>query len=66
MLRTYGTVVCFFRSGNTDNERYSTFGFSTEAGLDDDSGLWPTSYPVNELTDEAEMAIIDLVKKAVR
>ncbi|WP_104165729.1 DUF1801 domain-containing protein [Arthrobacter sp. SX1312] len=61
-----GKVVCFFRSGHTDSERYSTFGFSTEARLDDDSGLWPTSYAVNELTDEAERAIIALVKDAVR
>src|SRR5699024_181806 len=32
-----GKVVCFFRSGNDDKERYSTFGFTPEAGLDDDS-----------------------------
>ncbi|HEY8582298.1 MAG TPA: DUF1801 domain-containing protein, partial [Capillimicrobium sp.] len=41
-----GKVVCFFRSGHDDQERYSTFGFSAEAALDDASGLWPTSYAV--------------------
>ncbi|MEU6641293.1 DUF1801 domain-containing protein [Saccharomonospora sp. NPDC046836] len=60
-----GKVVCFFRSGHDDKERYSTFGFTPEANLDDDSGLWPTSYAVTELTDEAEENIAVLVKKAV-
>lgn len=60
-----GKVVCFFRSGHVDKERYSTFGFTVEANLDDDSGLWPTSYAVTELSDEAEETIAALVKKAV-
>lgn len=60
-----GTVVCFFRSGQGDKERYSTFGFSTEAALDDDSGLWPTSYAVTELTEEAADRITTLVRRAV-
>ncbi|MFV2100845.1 DUF1801 domain-containing protein [Micromonospora sp. LOL_024] len=58
-------VVCFFRSGHADKERYSTFGFTTEANLDDDSGLWSTSLAVTELTDEAEKTITTLVRKAV-
>ncbi|AQU65320.1 DUF1801 domain-containing protein [Streptomyces niveus] len=60
-----GKVVCFFRSGQADKERYSTFGFTTEAGLDDDSGLWPTSFAVTELGEKAEATIAALVKKAV-
>ena len=60
-----GKVVCFFRSGHVDKERYSTFGFTTAANLDDDNGLWPTSYAVTELSDKAEEAITTLVKKAV-
>ena len=60
-----GKVVCFFRSGHQDKERYSTFGFTAEAHLDDDAGLWPTSYAVSELTEKAEKAIIELVEKAV-
>ena len=34
-----GKVVCFFRSGDVDKERYSTFGFTPEAHLDDDAGV---------------------------
>ncbi|MFF5991433.1 DUF1801 domain-containing protein [Prauserella flavalba] len=60
-----GKVVCFFRSGQVDKERYSTFGFNPEAKLDDDSGLWATSFAVAELSDEAEETIAALVKKAV-
>lgn len=60
-----GKVVCFFRSGSVDKERYSTFGFTPEANLDDDSGLWPTSYAVTELSDKAKETLTTLVKKAV-
>lgn len=60
-----GKVVCFFRSGQGDKARYSTFGFSTEANLDDDSGLWPTSYALSELTEAAEKSIAELVTKAL-
>lgn len=58
-------VVCFFRSGQDDKERYSTFGFSPEANLDDESGVWATSFAVAELTVEAEKTISKLVKRAV-
>lgn len=60
-----GKVVCFFRSGHTDKERYSTFGFTPEANLDDESGVWPTSYAVTELTAEAESTIAEQVRAAV-
>jgi uncharacterized protein YdhG (YjbR/CyaY superfamily) len=60
-----GKVVCFFRSGHVDKEPYSTFGFTAAGNLTDDSGLWPTSFAVTELSDEAEKTITDLVKKAV-
>ncbi|WP_160050292.1 DUF1801 domain-containing protein [Nocardiopsis sp. FR4] len=60
-----GKVVCFFRSGSADKERYSTFGFTPEADLDDDSGLWPTSFAVSGLGEETEKAIAALVRKAV-
>src|SRR4051794_4874129 len=46
-----GKVVVFFRSGLGDKARYSTLGFSSEATLDDDSGIWPTSYALDHLTD---------------
>lgn len=60
-----GKVVCFFRSGQGDKERYSTFGFSAQAALDDASGLWPTSYAVTELTEESADRIAALVRQAV-
>lgn len=60
-----GRVVCFFRSGHDDRERYSTFGFTPESALDDDSGLWPTSYAVEELSDAAAKTLAALVEKAV-
>ncbi|MCC3763395.1 DUF1801 domain-containing protein [Glycomyces sp. TRM65418] len=60
-----GKVVCFFRSGKGDKERYSSFGFTAEANLDDDSGIWPTSYALTDLTDAGEAALRKLVKKAV-
>ena len=52
-----GTVLCFFRSGQGDTERYSTFGFTVQADLDDESGLWATSYA---LTEPAEAAWTEL------
>ncbi|MFC4604931.1 DUF1801 domain-containing protein [Rhodococcus kronopolitis] len=59
-----GKVVCFFRSGHADKERYSTFGFTAEAHLDDATGLWPTSYAVTELSAEAVAVITALVRKS--
>ncbi|MCD0446495.1 DUF1801 domain-containing protein [Glycomyces sp. A-F 0318] len=61
-----GKVVCFFRSGQVDKERYSSLGFTTEANLDEDGGLWPTSYAVTELTEAGEATVSRLVKQAVR
>ncbi|GAB4001046.1 hypothetical protein GCM10029992_35180 [Glycomyces albus] len=60
-----GKVVCFFRSGKADKERYSSLGFTTEANLDEDGGLWPTSYAVTELSEEAEARVRRLVERAV-
>ncbi|RYV53033.1 DUF1801 domain-containing protein [Pengzhenrongella frigida] len=60
-----GKVVCFFRSGQVDKARYSTFGFSTEATLDDDSGLWPTAYALTEVSEAGAAAMTQLIRKAV-
>lgn len=59
-----GKVVCFFRSGKDDGERYSTFGFTPESELDDKSGMWPTSFAVVEMSEAVEKKIAKLVKKA--
>jgi len=58
-----GKVVCFFRSGRKDGERYSTFGFTPEAGLDEEHGLWATSFAVTELTGQGEATIRRLLAR---
>ncbi|ABP54624.1 iron chaperone [Salinispora tropica] len=60
-----GKVVCFFRSGQGDKQRYSTFGFAPEAKLDEERGLWATSFALAELTDKAEVAIKKLLRTAL-
>ncbi len=59
-----GKVVCFFRSGQMDKERYSTFGFSVQASLDDGCGLWPTSYALTDPSEAAWKQLADLVERA--
>src|SRR3954451_21514316 len=45
-----GKVICFLRSGLADKTRYSVFGFSESASLDEDGGMWPTSWAMTSLT----------------
>lgn len=59
-----GKVVVFFRSGKDDKERYSTLGFSSQATLDDDGGLWATSYALDHLDEKGEQAIAALIRTA--
>ena len=61
-----GKVLCFFRSGLADRTRYSVFGFDETASLDEDSGMWPTSWALTSLGPAAEAAITELVRRAVR
>jgi uncharacterized protein YdhG (YjbR/CyaY superfamily) len=58
-------VVCFFQSADKFKSRYSTFGFSDTANLDQGE-MWPTSFAVQELTPAVEKKLASLVKKAVR
>jgi uncharacterized protein YdhG (YjbR/CyaY superfamily) len=58
-----GKVVCFFRSGAGDHERYSTLGFTAEAALDDPTGLWPTSFAVEHLSEQAVEVLTGLVRR---
>ena len=60
-----GKVVVFFRSGLMDKERYSTFGVSSRANLDDASGIWPISYAIAESTDDVWNTILEIIKQAV-
>ena len=59
-----GKVLCFYQSGRKFKTRYSTFGFSDEAKLDD-GRLWPTGFALLELGAAEEAAIAALVKRAM-
>lgn len=59
-----GKPVVFFRSGQGDKERYSTLGFSSLSALDDEAGLWPTSYALVGIDDAAAETIARLVERA--
>ena len=56
-------VVCFFQPATKFKTRYSTFGFSDKANLDD-GNMWPNAYALMELTSTEEARIAALVKKA--
>jgi uncharacterized protein YdhG (YjbR/CyaY superfamily) len=55
-------VICFFRGA--EKERYITLGFNPDAKLDD-SNMWPIAFAVIELSDQEEIRIKEIVKKAV-
>ena len=57
-------MVCFFQPGQKFKTRYSTFGFSDKANLDE-GHMWPNAYALTELTPAEEAKIRALVKKAV-
>ena len=59
-----GNVVCFFQGAQKFKTRYSTFGFSDKANLDE-GDMWPTGFAVKALTGADEARIAALVKKAV-
>jgi len=59
-----GKVVCHFQPAEKFKSRYSTFGFTDEANLDE-GALWATGFALTELTREVETQIAALVKRAV-
>ncbi|MEO9248776.1 hypothetical protein ABDK96_13905 [Citricoccus nitrophenolicus] len=59
-----GKVLCFFRSGQMDKERYSTFGVSNLAALDTSDGFWPTSYALQDPSEEAWEHLGEVVRRA--
>lgn len=59
-----GKVICFFQSGKKFKTRYSTFGFSDSAKLDE-GRMWPAGFAILELTAAEEARIAALVKRAV-
>ena len=60
-----GEVVCFFRSGQDDHERYCTFGFTPEARLDEPQGIWPMGYAVTKADAEVEQTLVELLRRAL-
>jgi uncharacterized protein YdhG (YjbR/CyaY superfamily) len=58
-----GKVVCFFQSSQKFKTRYSTFGFSDTAKLDE-GAMWPVAFALKELTAAEEARISALVEKA--
>jgi hypothetical protein len=56
-------VVCFFQPALKFKTRYSTFGFSDKANLDE-GNMWPNAYALKGLTVAEEARISALVKKA--
>jgi len=60
-----GDVICFFQSAQKFKARYSTFGFSDKANLDE-GAMWPTAFALKTLTSVEEAKIEALVKKAVK
>ena len=59
-----GKIVCFFQSAQKFKTRYSTFGFSDSANLDE-GAMWPTAFALKTMTAVEEAKIGKLVKKAV-
>jgi uncharacterized protein YdhG (YjbR/CyaY superfamily) len=58
-----GQVVCFFQPSAKFKTRYSTFGFSDKANLDD-GAMWPVAFALTELTPDVEARITALVQAA--
>jgi uncharacterized protein YdhG (YjbR/CyaY superfamily) len=58
-----GKLICFFQAASKFKVRFSTFGFSEHANVDDGE-FFPTAYALIELTPKVEKEIVRLVKKA--
>ncbi|WP_151770616.1 iron chaperone [Streptomyces abyssomicinicus] len=58
-----GKVLCFFKCAGKFNTRYSEFGFSDVASLDEGS-FWPSAYALTEITDDVAERLAELVRKA--
>jgi hypothetical protein len=59
-----GKVLCWFKSAQKFETRYTTFGFSDKANLDE-GALWPVAFALKKLTATEEARIVALVKQAV-
>ncbi len=60
-----GKVVCFFQGAGKFKTRYSSFGFTDAAHLDD-GAMWPVAFALVKVTADEERRIGALLKQAVR
>jgi uncharacterized protein YdhG (YjbR/CyaY superfamily) len=60
-----GKVVRFFQGAHKFRTRYSVFGFTDAANLDE-GAMWPVSFALKELTPEVEARLQELVRRALR
>lgn len=51
-------------AGQAAGTRCSVLGFDAAARLDEDGGMWPTSWALTRLDTAAEAAITELVRRA--
>ncbi len=59
-----GKVLCFFQPASKFGARYGTFGFNDVAQLDDGE-VWPVTFAITTMTDEAKKQVAQLVRRAV-
>jgi uncharacterized protein YdhG (YjbR/CyaY superfamily) len=59
-----GKVICYFKNAGKFKMRYSEFGFSDSASLDEGS-MWPIVYALTKLSKADETRITELVKQAL-
>ncbi|MDH6223213.1 MULTISPECIES: DUF1801 domain-containing protein [Streptomyces] len=58
-----GKVLCFFKCAGKFGTRYSEFGFSDVAALDE-GAFWPSAYALTEITDDVAERLTALVRRA--
>lgn len=58
-----GKALCFFKPAGKFKERYSTFGFNTNAALDEGT-MWVTSFALTALSAADEKHLAALIRKA--
>lgn len=57
-------VLCWFKDAGKFKSRYASFEFADVAALDDGE-MWPVSFAVTRLTDDAVARIVALVRRAL-
>lgn len=58
-----GKNIVFFQPASKFGTRYGSVGFEEHAALDD-GAMWPVAFAVTEMTDDVEVRLRDLVRRA--